>query len=52
MRDVLQEIAVAESPPSDTAGMFTRADMPLTLAAGTMAKAVTAIARKLVATNR
>ncbi len=32
--------------------MFTRADMPLTLAASTMANAVTAIARKLVATNR
>lgn len=52
VRDVLHEIAVAEPLPSYTAGMFTRADMPLTLGAATTAKAVTTIARKLVATNR
>jgi LysR family transcriptional regulator of abg operon len=46
-RDVLHEIPVAESLPSHAAGMFTRADAPLTLAAAAMARAVTAVARKL-----
>ena len=46
-RDALHEIAVAESLPSYTAGMFTRADTPLTMAAAAMAKAIIAVARKL-----
>src|SRR6185503_6076341 len=44
-RDFLQEITVVESMPSFTAGMFTRADPPLTKLAAAMAKSVTAAAR-------
>ena len=46
-RDFLQEIAVAEPMPSVTAGMYTRADTPLTRAAAAMAKAVVAASRNL-----
>ncbi len=46
-RDVLHEIVIAESLPSYTAGMFTRADTPFTLAAAAMARAITVVARKL-----
>lgn len=46
-RDFLREIAVAESLPSVTAGMYTRADTPLTRAAAAMAKAIVAAARHL-----
>lgn len=46
-RDFLQEIPVAEPMPSVTAGMFTRADTPLTRVAAAMAKAVTVAARRL-----
>jgi DNA-binding transcriptional LysR family regulator len=46
-RDFLQEIAVAEPMPSYTAGMFMRADPPLTSLAAAMAKAMTAAARAL-----
>jgi DNA-binding transcriptional LysR family regulator len=44
---VLQEIALAESLPSVTAGIFTRADTPPTRVAAAMAKAATAVARGL-----
>jgi DNA-binding transcriptional LysR family regulator len=46
-RGVLQEIPVAESMPSVTAGIFTRADTPLTRAAAAMVKAASAVARGL-----
>ena len=46
-RDSLQQIAVAESMPSYTVGMFMRADPPLTPVASAMAKAVTIAARQL-----
>ena len=44
-RDVLQEIAIAETMPSVTAGIFTRADAPLTRVAAAMVKAATSVAR-------
>ena len=44
---VLQEIAIAEPIPSFTFGLFKRADAPLTPVAGGLAKAVTAVARRL-----
>jgi len=44
---LLQPIAVAESMPVYTLGMFTRIDPPLTSAAAAMAKAVTVVARSL-----
>jgi LysR family transcriptional regulator of abg operon len=47
-REFLQEIPIAESVPSVTAGIFTRADTPLTRVAAAMAKNVTAVARGLV----
>jgi LysR family transcriptional regulator of abg operon len=47
-RDFLKEITVAQSLPSVTAGMYTRADTPLTLAAAAMAKAIFGAARLLV----
>jgi DNA-binding transcriptional LysR family regulator len=51
-RDFLQEVAIAEPLPSVTAGMFTRADTPLTRVAAAMAKAVVVVSRKLArATN-
>jgi LysR family transcriptional regulator, regulator of abg operon len=46
-RDVLQEIPVAEPLPSMTHGIFVRTDAPLTRTAAAMAKAVTAIGRRL-----
>lgn len=44
---VLQEIAIADPIPSFTFGIFKRADAPLTPVAGGLAKAVTAVARRL-----
>lgn len=44
---VLQEIAIAERIPSFTFGLFKRADAPLTPIASGLAKAVTAVARRL-----
>jgi LysR family transcriptional regulator of abg operon len=44
---ILQEIAIAERIPSFTFGMFKRADAPLTPIASGLAKAVTAVARRL-----
>lgn len=46
-REVLQEIAIAESAPSLNVALFTRTDSPLTPMAAAMAKAVTAVARGL-----
>ena len=46
-REFLQEIPVADAMPSVTAGIFTRADTPLTRVAAAMAKNVTAVARGL-----
>ena len=43
--DLLQEIPLAVAMPSMTAGIFTRADTPLTRVASAMAKATTAVAR-------
>jgi len=45
---VLQEIALAESMPSVTAGIYTRADTPLTRVAAAMARAATSVARRLI----
>ena len=44
--EFLQEIAVAEAMPSVTAGLYTRADTPLTRVAAAMARHVTAVARE------
>ncbi len=46
-RDFLQEITVAESLPSVTAGMYTRADTPLTRTASAMVRAVIAASREI-----
>lgn len=46
-RGVLQQVPVAERMPSNTQGIVTRADSPLTPAASEMAKVVTAVARQL-----
>ena len=46
-REFLQEIPIAEPVPSVTAGIFTRADTPLTRVAAAMARNVTAVARGL-----
>ena len=46
-REVLQEIPVTERLPQITHGIFTRADAPLTPAAGAMAKSMAAVARGL-----
>jgi DNA-binding transcriptional LysR family regulator len=46
-RGVLQEVPVAEHMPSNTQGIVTRADSPLTPAASEMAKLLTAAARQL-----
>ena len=46
-RGLLQEIPIADAIPSVTAGIFTRADTPLTRVAAAMAKAATAVARGL-----
>jgi LysR family transcriptional regulator, regulator of abg operon len=45
--DSLQEIAVAESIPAVTAGIFTRSDTPMTKVAASMAKAVASVASEL-----
>ena len=45
-REFLQEIPIAESVPSVTAGIFTRADTPLTRVAAAMAKHLTAVTRR------
>jgi LysR family transcriptional regulator, regulator of abg operon len=47
VRDRLQEISITQPVPSVTAGIFTRADAPLTRAAAALAKAVIASARAL-----
>jgi LysR family transcriptional regulator, regulator of abg operon len=47
-RDLLQEIPIADPIPSVTAGLFTRADTPLTRVAAAMVRNVTAVARTLV----
>lgn len=46
-RESLQEIALAETIPGVTAGIYTRAGTPLTRAAAAMAKAASAVARDL-----
>jgi DNA-binding transcriptional LysR family regulator len=46
-RDLLVELPVADPLPSVTAGIFTRADAPLTRGAAAMAKAASAVARGL-----
>lgn len=46
-REFLEEISIADSMPSVTAGIFTRADTPLTKVAAAMAKAATTVARGL-----
>jgi hypothetical protein len=43
----LQVIDVQEKIPAPLIGLYTRADAPLTPAAGAMAQAVTATARRL-----
>jgi hypothetical protein len=48
VRDVLDEIPVAEPLPTLTVGLITRTDPPLTRAALAMARAVTAVARRYV----
>jgi LysR family transcriptional regulator, regulator of abg operon len=47
-REFLMEIPIVESAPSVTAGIFTRADTPLTRAAAAMARSLTAVARGLI----
>jgi LysR family transcriptional regulator, regulator of abg operon len=47
-RECLQELHVAEEIPAVTAGIYTRANTPLTRAASAMAKAASAVARDLV----
>lgn len=47
-RVLLQEIPITESLPSVTAGIFTRADAPLTRVAAAMVKAATSVARSRV----
>ncbi len=47
-RDLLQEIPIADAVPSVTAGIFMRADTPLTRVAAAMVKTATAVARDLV----
>lgn len=46
-REFLQEIPLEETVPTVTAGIFTRADTPLTRVAAAMARNVTAVARGL-----
>jgi len=46
-RNHLQEIPVAEPMPSVTAGIYTRADTPLTRTASAMVRAVVAVSRNL-----
>lgn len=46
-RDLLQEIRIADAIPSVTAGIFMRADTPLTRVAAAMVQAATAVARDL-----
>ena len=49
-REYLREIAVTESLPSITAGVFMRNDAPLTRVGAAMARAVTGVARQLALT--
>jgi hypothetical protein len=46
-REFIQEIPLDETVPTVTAGIFTRADTPLTRVAAAMARSVTAVARGL-----
>jgi DNA-binding transcriptional LysR family regulator len=46
-REALQELVVSDALPSVTAGLYTRADTPLTRAAAAMARAATGVARGL-----
>jgi LysR family transcriptional regulator of abg operon len=46
-REALHQLAVADTLPSVTAGIYTRADTPLTRAAAAMARAAIAVAREL-----
>jgi hypothetical protein len=46
-REFLREIPIAEPVPWVTAGIFTRADTPLTRVAAAMVRHVTAVARSL-----
>jgi DNA-binding transcriptional LysR family regulator len=50
--ELLQEVPVAETMPSVTAGIYTRADTPLTRVAAAMAKAATTVARGLAGPHR
>lgn len=50
-RDLLQVIPVAEHLPSVTAGMYTRADTPLTRTAAAMVKAVVAVSREIASSR-
>jgi LysR family transcriptional regulator, regulator of abg operon len=50
-RDLLQEIAPRESMPSVAAGIYTRADTPLTRVAAAMVRATTSVARDLARRN-
>lgn len=50
-RDFIQQIAVSDSMPSYTVGIFARADPPLTPLAAAMAKAAAAAARQLASRN-
>jgi LysR family transcriptional regulator of abg operon len=45
-REKLQQLAITDALPSVTAGIYTRADTPLTRAAAAMARAATAVARE------
>jgi DNA-binding transcriptional LysR family regulator len=47
-RDLLQEVPLAESLPSVTAGIYTRADTPLTRVAAAMARTATSVARRFI----
>jgi hypothetical protein len=51
-RELLQEVPVAETMPSVTAGIYTRADAQLTRVAAAMAKAATTVARGLAGPDR
>jgi hypothetical protein len=46
-RDTLQQLSITDALPSVTAGIYTRADTPLTRAAAAMARAATAVGRRL-----
>jgi DNA-binding transcriptional LysR family regulator len=48
----LQSLSLAESLPPFTVGLFSRADTPLTRAASAMAKALTAVGRRVASSER